>query len=135
MGTPTPFSEKLKFIRIEKGISQAAAAEGADFDKSYVSRLESGERKPTRDSIMYLSESLGLTADETDQLLMSAQFMPVQPNSLLHEPKLAQIDDLLGMVSNPKDKQTAREHILDVIAVLKGLIARPSEDSYVPANG
>jgi transcriptional regulator with XRE-family HTH domain len=134
MGTPTIFSEKLKFIRIEKGISQSAAAEGADFDKSFVSRLESGERRPTRDAIMYLSESLDLTADETDELLMAAKFMPVQPNSLLREPKLTQIDDLLGMISNPRDQQTAREHILDVISVLKGLIARPSEDDYAPAN-
>ena len=117
MKTPTEFSERMKMVRLEKNITQSQIAEGSSFDKSFISRLESGERKPTRDGIMYIAESMGLTADETDELLMSAHFMPIQPSSLLHEPKLVQINDLIGMLSDD-NKEFARQELERLTTVL-----------------
>ena len=43
------FGSLLKTLRERHGVSQSKLAERADFDHSYVSRLESGARMPQAD--------------------------------------------------------------------------------------
>ena len=61
------------------GKSQAQIARDAWLDESYVSRLLSGERvNPSRDALLLLSGwGLGLTVEETDELLMAADYKPL----------------------------------------------------------
>ena len=106
----TEFAEKMKFIRTQKGVSQGFVARGSSYDKSFICRLEKGERQPNRSQIVYISEAMGLNAEETDSLLMAAGFMPVQANSLLKDPKLAHLDDLL-MVSPEPVREFAEQEI------------------------
>jgi len=47
----TMFASTLKSARESAGLSQAKLAREADFDHSYISRLESGVRMPTRDAV------------------------------------------------------------------------------------
>lgn len=47
-------------LRSQRGLSQNRLAEAADFDHSYISRLESGKRPPTRDALERISLALGL---------------------------------------------------------------------------
>ena len=54
------FGGLLKAMREARRISQSKLAERADFDHSYVSRLESGARMPTRDAVERLASALTL---------------------------------------------------------------------------
>ena len=59
--------------------SQAQIARDAWLDESYVSRLISGQRdSPSRDALLLLSGwGLGLSVEETDELLMAADYKPL----------------------------------------------------------
>jgi transcriptional regulator with XRE-family HTH domain len=56
-------------------VSQSRLAEWAGFDHSYVSRLETGSRMPTRDAVHRLADALQATAGERDEMLMRAGFV------------------------------------------------------------
>lgn len=113
----TTFSELLKFLRKAHGVSQNLASERTGYDKSFISRLESDERRPTREAILRLGEGIGLSDDETDSLLLAANFMPVQAKAMLNNPELARLDDLIALA--PTDKQEwAKDSVQDMIAVL-----------------
>ena len=60
------FGGLLKAMREARRISQSKLAERADFDHSYVSRLESGARMPTRDAVERLASALTLAQSEED---------------------------------------------------------------------
>lgn len=68
------FGSTLKQLREPRRISQSKLAERAGFDHSYVSRLESGARKPAREAVEQLADALEATLAERDQLLTSAGF-------------------------------------------------------------
>lgn len=51
------FGERLKVLRLERGLSQAAVA-GDEMSTPYLSRLESGARRPTPRVVSYLAERL-----------------------------------------------------------------------------
>jgi transcriptional regulator with XRE-family HTH domain len=51
------FGERLKALRLERGLSQAAVA-GDEMSAPYLSRLESGARRPTARVVSYLAERL-----------------------------------------------------------------------------
>lgn len=94
------FSDMLVSLRQNRGMSQKDLATESSYDKSFISRLESASRQPHRHSIILISEALGLTGDETDQLLLSAGFAPVQSGALLNLPTLALLDDWFGVHGN-----------------------------------
>ena len=80
------FGALLKGFRERRGVSQSKLAERANFDHSYVSRLESGSRMPTRDAVDRLGMALGLFASAFARTEFQAvQFMPlfVMPQVLL----------------------------------------------------
>jgi len=78
------FAFLLKDLREKQNISQSRLAERAEFDHSYLSRLESGARTPTRDAIKRIAEALGFVEGdaEYDHLLIRSNFMPYRITSL-----------------------------------------------------
>ena len=90
------FGGVLKGLREVRRVSQSKLAERAGFDHSYVSRLESGARTPTREAVMQLAGALGLAHGEQDALLAAAGFLPREISSLLSsEPEITQVLNLL----------------------------------------
>lgn len=71
------FAETLTRLRRRTRFSQARLARSAGFDHSYMSRLESGNRMPTRSAVEKISDTLELTPEDRDDLLISAGFLPV----------------------------------------------------------
>lgn len=69
------FGAALKRYREHARVSQSRLGEWAGFDHSYVSRLESGARRPTREAVGLLADALGLPAAHRDALLESAGFL------------------------------------------------------------
>lgn len=80
---PKTFGKLLMLYRQRAAISQSKLAERADFDHSYVSRLETCVRMPTRDAVDRLSDGLGLDDDDKARLLTAAGFLPVDFRGIL----------------------------------------------------
>lgn len=74
LGQPD-FGQKLRALRQEQGLSQAALG-GSAVSKGYLSRLESGARPPTQHVVKYLAERLGVSPsvfhDRSAHVLTSA---------------------------------------------------------------
>ncbi|MCX5199534.1 helix-turn-helix domain-containing protein [Streptomyces sp. NBC_00249] len=60
------FGRRLKRLRTERGLSQAALA-GDGMSTGYLSRLESGARQPTERAVAHLAQQLGVPVAEFEQ--------------------------------------------------------------------
>jgi transcriptional regulator with XRE-family HTH domain len=120
------FGRVLKGFREERRVSQSKLAKRAGFDHSYVSRLESAARTPTRDAVEQLAEALELSGVEHDELLVAAGFLPREISSLLAgEPEITEVLNLLQNSDVPEEYRTSMRQVLRVLAeqermVLKG---------------
>jgi transcriptional regulator with XRE-family HTH domain len=110
------FGNLLKSLRERNGVSQSKLAERATFDHSYVSRLESGARMPTRDAVLRLGEAMGLEMTDIDSLLASAGFLPKDVSSLLsNEPALGEVLEMLQDESVPSE---FRENMRNMLRIM-----------------
>jgi transcriptional regulator with XRE-family HTH domain len=127
------FGVQLKALREARRVSQSKLAERADFDHSYVSRLESGARMPTRDAVERLASALLLSQPEEDSLLAAAGFLPRDVTSLLSdEPALGEVLDLLQDDAVPAEYRENMRQVLRLLAEQARLAARSSP---APAYG
>ena len=127
------FATTLRYLRKKHGLSQQTVADGSGFDKSYISRLESDDRKPTRESVFLIAESMDLSANETDALLIAAEFAPVQVGSLLQTPELAQLDELIALA--PESANQAALRLLSVIQNRLKPNTKTGKNAYVARTG
>lgn len=90
------FGETLQFHRLKRKMSQAKLARTAGFDHSYVSKLESGGRIPTRDAIDRLAKALEFYEGDYryDELLSSAGYRPLQTTIYFSSAHLYRLDSL-----------------------------------------
>jgi transcriptional regulator with XRE-family HTH domain len=110
------FGKLLKQCREMSRVSQSRLAELAGFDHSYVSRLESGNRMPTREAVVKLAEALKLAPREKDALLAAAGFMPQRVESLLaNEPVLTDVLHLLQSSEIPEQVRADVRGILTLV--------------------
>ena len=120
------FGATLKKYREISRISQSKLAERAGFDHSYVSRLESGTRMPTREAVIQIAIALRLEPLQQDALLASAGFLPREVSSLLvEEPEITQV---LGLLQDQGVPEAFRENLrqqLRLLAEQTRLAARP----------
>ena len=127
MGQSTvEFGVLLKGLREARRVSQSKLAERADFDHSYVSRLESGARMPTRDAVERLASALTLSQSEEDGLLAAAGFLPRDVSSLLSdEPVLGEVLDLLQNDSVPAEYRDNIRQVLRLLTEQARFAVRP----------
>ena len=72
-----PFGELLRRYRMARGLNQAGLAARAGLDRSYVNRIEAGERgAPTEAGTEALARALELTDAEADRLFAAAGLLP-----------------------------------------------------------
>ena len=110
------FAPLLREYRDRRRLSQSRLAEAAGFDHSYVSRLESGTRMPTRDAVAKLAEAMGLEEGERDSLLASAGFMPGRIENLFaSEPVLSEVLGLLQDRAVPDDVRDDVRHMISLL--------------------
>jgi transcriptional regulator with XRE-family HTH domain len=115
--TRNAFAEILYSLRQAAGLSQVEVAEEAGLDDSYISYLERGLREhPSRDIVLRLAKGVGADPEQRDWMLVAAGYSPIRVQSLLHEPKLGDLDDVLSNLSGNEAKtihsliDTALEH-------------------------
>ncbi len=114
--TGNGFGLTLKKFREARRVSQSKLAARAGFDHSYVSRLESGARTPTRDAVEQLAIALDLEPVNRDELLASAGFLPGQLSSLLSgEPEITEV---LGLLQNNHVPEAYRDSMRQVLRLL-----------------
>lgn len=76
-GPEQAFGELLRQLRVERGVSQAALAGRAGMDRSYVNRIEAGERgAPALAATEALADALDLSDTEADRLFAAAGLLP-----------------------------------------------------------
>ncbi|MDQ3656199.1 MAG: helix-turn-helix transcriptional regulator [Chloroflexota bacterium] len=110
------FGLTLKKFREARRVSQSKLAARAGFDHSYVSRLESGARTPTRDAVEQLAIALDLEPINRDELLASAGFLPGELSSLLSgEPEITEV---LGLLQNNHVPEAYRDSMRQVLRLL-----------------
>jgi transcriptional regulator with XRE-family HTH domain len=111
------FGALLKTLREKRNVSQSKLAERADFDHSYVSRLESGARMPTREAVDRLGEALNLDQQQLDSMLAAAGFLPRDVTSLLSsEPVIGEVLDLLQDEAVPSEYRDSMRQVLSLLA-------------------
>jgi transcriptional regulator with XRE-family HTH domain len=104
------FADRLRELRILRGISQAELAAKAEVSVSYVSELESGETSPGLDLVARLAKGLGTTLGE---LLPDEEDAPYGLKEL-RERTRRMVDELL--------KTADREALLTLAPILSLLI-------------
>lgn len=110
------FGSLLKTLRERHGVSQSKLAERADFDHSYVSRLESGARMPTREAVDRLGTAMALDQGALDALLASAGFLPRDVTSLLsNEPALGEVLEMLQDETVPTEYRENMRNMLRIM--------------------
>lgn len=111
------FGGVLKELREGRRVSQSKLAARAGFDHSYVSRLESGARTPTRDAVDQLATALELDGVHHDELLVSAGFLPQEISSLLAgEPEITEVLNLLQNAEVPEAYRISMRQVLRSLA-------------------
>lgn len=124
------FAPLLREYRDRRRLSQSRLAEAAGFDHSYVSRLESGTRMPTRDAVAKLAEAMGLEEGERDALLASAGFMPGRIENLFaSEPILSEV---LGLLQDRAVPAEVREDVRHMISLL---VRQAQRAAIAPGRG
>ena len=121
------FGVLLKRVREARRVSQSKLAERAEFDHSYVSRLESGARMPTREAVERLARALDLPQNEQDGLLAAAGFLPRDVASLLSdEPVIGEVLDLLQNDAVPVEYRDNMRKVLHLLAEQARLTVGPA---------
>ncbi|MGN0594078.1 MAG: helix-turn-helix domain-containing protein [Hominimerdicola sp.] len=84
----------VKQKRKEKGLTQAQLAEMINADPYYISKIETGKRKPGRKYLSALSNALGVSSDH---------LLGLDSNIVLHE-QVSEIEEILRKLS-AKDRE------------------------------
>jgi transcriptional regulator with XRE-family HTH domain len=98
------FGHRLRELRRERGLSQAALADG-ELSTGYLSRLESGARPPTRRVVQHLAKRLGVAPAEFEASSSSplANILAV----ITSAPDADQVESLVDALAAGKDLDPA----------------------------
>ena len=77
------FGDNLRCLRIRAGKSRYRLWQLTGLDQAFLSRLEKGEKNPSRNTVMLLGLALvhgcnEITCDEIDELLLAAGYAPLR---------------------------------------------------------
>jgi transcriptional regulator with XRE-family HTH domain len=116
----TPFGEKLRDLRAERGISQKDMAEAIGVSAAYLSALEHGKRgQPTWDKLQRIIQYFNIIWDEAEELqrlaMISDPRVTIDTGGL--SPAATELANLLAMRIREIDAHTAN----DMIRQLKAL--------------
>jgi len=72
----TTFGVELRRSRERRALSQSKLAKLAGLDHSYVSRIEAGDRNPSKAAVLLLASAMRCEQAEQDGLLVAARYLP-----------------------------------------------------------
>jgi transcriptional regulator with XRE-family HTH domain len=103
----------LKQHREERRLSQTRAAKAAGFDHSYISRIEAGVRRPTREAVECLADVLGLVDNERNAFFAAGGFLP-EDVPFAHMP--AAFWDAALIMNDPTVDQPLKQMLTSTVA-------------------
>jgi transcriptional regulator with XRE-family HTH domain len=109
------FASTLKTFRQRACISQAKLGRICDFDHSYISRLESGNRYPSREAVERIAAAMNLGEDDHALLLHAAGFVSDDERSPM-SPLAVEVHSLLS------DERTPLQYRMMVAQVVSALV-------------
>lgn len=117
------FGTTLQHLRKQEGLSQAELSRRARLDPSYLSRLEAGDRTPSRDAVRTIAHALRLTRNDRSDLYAAAGFLPDSLADVLrHEPALASALTVLEREDVPETaKEIVRQQIAGTVAMVEAM--------------
>lgn len=122
--TTKPFGWWLAHHRSVARLSQTQLAKKCGFDHSYVSRLESGSRTPTRDAVDRLVNELDLDLYDRTRFIAAAGFMPAGSN-VVTRPLLVELDLLLN---DDRTGPIVKTVVIDQLKSLRRLLEATIEE-------
>lgn len=84
-GAPSTFGQALRELRHARDLSQMGLAEIAGTSQRHVSFLELGRSQPSRAMVLQIAESLGLSLQNRNRLLLAAGYAAAYPQRSLDE--------------------------------------------------
>ena len=120
----TKFSERIRELRIERGLSQAGLAKALNYTQSNICEWEQGRVEPRLSAILTISEFFGVDVDfligRTDELgaiaISGAPQLPEDERELLARYRSLRSDvkeafwiSLRAMSSSPADNITSKK--------------------------
>lgn len=110
----TPFGEKLRDLRTERGISQKEMAKAIGVSAAYLSALEHGKRgQPTWDKVQRIIQYFNIIWDEAEELqrlaMISDPRITIDTGGL--SPAATELANLLAAKIGEIDTETAQAFI------------------------
>jgi transcriptional regulator with XRE-family HTH domain len=129
MHDTSTFPPTLRRYRERVELSQSKLAELAELDHSYVSRLESGTRTPSRKVVEAIAEVLALRPYEQDELLAAAGYRGNQ--EIFYDFTVQRLAYFLGQPDVPYAvADQLRRVIADLIALCETLLSDMTVAEY-----
>lgn len=100
-------NERVRLYRTSSGLSQAALAEKADLHTTYIGQIERGEKNPTIETLLKITDALAISPDE-----FFAHLSGFSPTASIAE-ECYQL--LLGL--SAKDQEYIRDIIQTIIKI------------------
>ena len=123
----TTFGTLLIRHRTQRGLSQPKLAKRCDLNHTCLSRLEHGNRHPTRETVERLIAGLDLTDSEATAFRSAAGFLNAG-DGVVMRPVLTEIDQALSDPALPDAVAvTIRQQLDSLKRVLTAVIARETE--------
>lgn len=92
MKNRTPFGKLLRKTRRELEVTQRELAARIEMDTAYLSRLETGEYNPSRQTVRRLAKALALDETQTEGLILAAGKIPERYEvTLLERPVMLEL--------------------------------------------
>jgi len=102
------FGKYLSVARMQKGFSQSRLARTVGCDHSFISRIEAGERNPSREMTETIADALELNSTERDSLMLAAGYAPPHlSENMIADPILLRLHKVM-QVATAEDQQSVR---------------------------
>ncbi len=120
----TPFGAALKRLKVNRGYTNSELARRAGIDQSYVSRIQYGDRQPSRGVVVDIAAALGCDEAELQSLLVSAGYAPA--DGLTIDADLLALNEALASDDLPDAwKDAMRDSVRSLLAGCVAFRGRP----------
>ncbi len=97
-GAGQPVGRLLRRWREERRLSQLELSSRAGVSTRHLSFVETGRSQPSRDMVLHLADQLDVPLRDRNQLLLTAGYAPVYPQTPLESPHMAQVRAAISQV-------------------------------------
>lgn len=110
------FARCLMEMRGISRMSQDRLAGLTGYDRSYITRLELGQRVPSRDAVLRLAEAMQISEANRNKMLVAAGYAPSDEKDLPERDPV--VDALVALLADPMVTNEVRDDVRNMVATL-----------------